>query len=118
MNAVELLAWQWQGYVRNHASRANLLMHIVLVPLFVAGNIAFVLGLVRGAWLVAVAGLVATGVSIALQGRGHALEVEAPVPFTGPRNALARIFLEQWVTFPRFVLSGGWWRALRAASSR
>jgi hypothetical protein len=23
--------------------------------------------------------------------------------------------LEQWITFPRFVLSGGWWRAWRDA---
>ena len=30
-------------------------------------------------------------------------------------QALSRIFLEQWVTFPRFVFSGGWWRALRQA---
>jgi len=36
-------------------------------------------------------------------------------PFTGPLNAMSRIFLEQWVTFPRFVLSGGWSHAMRAA---
>ena len=36
-------------------------------------------------------------------------------PFTSPANAVARIFCEQWITFPRFVLSGGWYRALRTA---
>jgi hypothetical protein len=28
---------------------------------------------------------------------------------------VGRIFFEQWITFPRFVLSGGWLRALRSA---
>jgi hypothetical protein len=31
-------------------------------------------------------------------------------------NAISRIFLEQWVTFPRFVLSGAWMRAWRSLS--
>jgi hypothetical protein len=31
-------------------------------------------------------------------------------------NAVARLFLEQWITFPRFLLSGGWSRALRTSA--
>jgi hypothetical protein len=54
-------------------------------------------------------------VSVALQGRGHRQESTPPEPFTSPVNAVSRIFLEQWVTFPRFVLSGGWSHAMRAA---
>jgi len=52
---------------------------------------------------------------MALQGRGRR---GAPVPavsFSSPAHALSRIFLDQWVTFPRFVLGGGWLRALRNA---
>ena len=52
---------------------------------------------------------------MALQGRGHRGEAVPGAVFE-PRNALSRIFLEQWITFPRFVLTGGWWRALRAAA--
>jgi hypothetical protein len=115
MDASELLAWQWKGYPRYHGSRANLLLHVVVVPLFLAGNVALVLALARGAWPAAILGLAAMGISVALQGRGHAREAHPPEPFTGPRNALARIFFEQWVTFPRFVLSGGWLRAWRQA---
>jgi uncharacterized protein len=33
-----------------------------------------------------------------------------------PIDAVTRIFLEQWITFPRFVLSGAWIRALRGRS--
>lgn len=116
MKLGELLHWQWQGYARNHRARSNLLLHIVLVPLFIAGNIAFVLGIVWLSWWLAPAGIVATFISIAAQGRGHKAEPNPPEPFTGVGNALSRIFLEQWITFPRFVLSGGWLRALRSSA--
>jgi hypothetical protein len=112
-----LLAWQWEGYARYHQSRANLLMHIVLVPLFLAGNVGFVVGVVRQSWIEAAAGAALMGVSIALQGRGHRGEALPPVPFTGAANAIARIFLEQWITFPRFVLTGEWLRELRRSQS-
>lgn len=115
MNAGELMQWQWDGYSRYHQSRANLLLHIVVVPLFVISNIALVAGIVMLSWPVALGGLAAMAVSVILQGRGHKIETNPPEPFTGPTNAVSRIFMEQWVTFPRFVLSGGWRRALRAA---
>jgi hypothetical protein len=54
--------------------------------------------------------------AFAAEARGHAGEMNPAVPFSGPGNALGRIFGEQFVTFPRFVLSGGWSRAYRAAS--
>jgi hypothetical protein len=108
-----LLAWQWQGYSRYHQSRANLLGHIVLVPLFLAGNVALIVGAIRLDWIEAFAGAACMLVSVMLQGRGHRDEPVPPVPFTGPGNALARIFLEQWITFPRYVLTGGWWRGVR-----
>ena len=54
-------------------------------------------------------------VAVALQGRGHRLEPVPPEPFSGPLNFVSRLFFEQWVTFPRFVLSGGWLAALRKA---
>jgi hypothetical protein len=54
--------------------------------------------------------------AVALQGRGHRLEGVAPIPFRGPIDVVSRIFVEQWVTFPRYVLSGGLARAWRATS--
>ncbi|HQR04636.1 MAG: terminase [Proteobacteria bacterium] len=111
----ELLHWQWQGYAHTHQARSNLLLHIVLVPFFLAGNVVLVSGVVLLSWCLVLAGIVATVASIALQGRGHKVEANPPEPFTGVGNALLRIFLEQWITFPRFVLSGGWLHALRSA---
>ena len=96
MTASELLRWQWQGYARYHQNRANLLLHIVAV-----------VTLSPGLLVVAVVGLV---LSVAIQGRSHKLEPVPPEPFTGRADLLGRLFFEQWVTFPRFVIAGGWWR--------
>lgn len=114
MSVVELLRWQWDGYERVHRSRTNLLIHIVVVPLFVLGNIGLIVGLLEGSAILGAVSLAAMIISVALQGRGHKQEQIPPEPFTGPANAISRIFLEQWVTFPRFVASGGWLRAFRA----
>ena len=113
MSVAELLRWQWNGYPRFHRSRANLRIHIVVVPLFLLGNVALVLGLLKGSAPVGAVSVVAMGVSVALQGRGHKQEEVPPEPFTSPVNAVLRIFLEQWITFPRFVISGKWRRAIR-----
>jgi hypothetical protein len=110
-----LLRWQWEGYERYHRSRANLLLHIVAVPLFLSGNLGLVGSLVRLEPISAVGSLACMVVSVVLQGRGHGREAEPPVPFRGPLDAVGRIFLEQWINFPRFVLTGGWTRALRAS---
>jgi len=54
----ELLRWQWQQYPRYHQSRANLLLHIAFVPVFVLANVALVVSIAtslyhaRTTWLV------------------------------------------------------------------
>ena len=70
----------------------------------------------RWPWL-GLAGLVTMVLVMAVQGRGHRIEEVAPVSFTGPVDVVTRILAEQWVTFPRFVLSGGFGRAWRAAGA-
>jgi hypothetical protein len=108
---------QWERYARYHQSRTNLLLHIVFVPLFLLSNAALLVALLARSWLLAIAAVVLAGVSLAIQGRGHAREPVPPEPFTGPSNAITRIVVEQWVTFPRFVLSGALRQALRKPSS-
>ena len=70
---------------------------------------------IAGRLVVSLVGALCIGVSLAVQGRGHRLEAEAPAPFAGPGDFIARLVAEQWITFPRFVLSGGWYRNLQAA---
>jgi hypothetical protein len=113
----ELLRWQWDGYARYHHSRVNLLIHIVAVPVFLLATVGTVMALLQQSLWLGIVSIAAAVVSLALQGRGHKQEQVSPEPFTGPANAISRIFLEQWVTFPRFVLSGGWAHALREATS-
>ena len=113
MSIGDLLQWQWAGYPRYHQSRANLLIHIVAVPLFLVGTVALIIAAVQLSLVALATAIGCIVVALALQGRGHRLERVSPEPFSGPVNFIARLFLEQWVTFPRFVLSGGWRAALR-----
>jgi len=115
MRIAELIRWQWAGYARYHQSRANLLIHIVAVPLFLLGTLGFAAALVQLSAMLLGVSLGCVIVAIALQGRGHRMEPVPPEPFSGPVNFIARLFLEQWITFPRFVVSGGWSAALRKA---
>jgi len=107
-----LLAWQWRGYPAAHRDRVNLLLHLVAVPAFIAG----ILATAQLAWLRLWVGAgIAFAVAIlafAVQGLGHNRERVAPEPFAGPGDFVARVFAEQFITFPRFVLSGGWLRNL------
>jgi hypothetical protein len=115
-----LLAWQRRLYDGNHQERANLLIHVLTVPLFMLGTVA-----VAGGWLLAwwwpLVGVALMVAAMAAQGRGHRREAVAPVPFAGAGDVLARIFVEQWVTFWRYVASGGFaaaWRGQPAADEK
>jgi hypothetical protein len=111
---VEIGRRQWRDYAHFHQSRANLLLHAAAVPVFLAGNIGLVLALLHADSGLGSIAATATAVSLAVQGLGHRREPLPPEPFASAGNAIVRIVLEQWVTFPRFVLSGRWRRAWRA----
>jgi len=81
------------------------------------GTVALVLSPFVSGWL-APAGLAAMAVAVALQGRTHRLELTAPIPFRGPGDVVARFLAEEWVTFPRYVASGGFGRAWREPAPR
>lgn len=107
-----LLEWQWSDYQTKHRNRLNLVLHIVTVLLFQIGTLILRCALVTASgWAAAVGAICLVG-ALAAQGRGHKLEPETPAPFDGPADFVSRFFAEQWVTFPRFVLSGGWYRNL------
>jgi hypothetical protein len=113
MRDQRLLAWQWAIYERGHHDRGNLIVHAFTAPLFIAGCLAVVATPLWG-WS-GVWGAAAMLIALVLQGRGHRNEVTPPAPFEGPLDFVARFFAEQWVTFPRFVLSGAFARAYQAS---
>ena len=109
----ELLAWQWRIYPGSHRQRLNLLIHAATAPLFWIGLIAIVAALFGvGLWYLP-AGAVLIAVPVFAQRFGHGREIQRPEPFAGFDDFVSRFFAEQLVTFPRFVLSGGWLRNLR-----
>jgi uncharacterized membrane protein YGL010W len=114
----DLLAWQWSDYAAKHRARVNLLIHIVAVPLFVAGLVLVIAGIGLADWTPGLAGLAAMIAGFAAQGLGHGREPERPAPFLGSIDFLSRFLAEQFVTFPRFVISGGWSANLRQAAAR
>ena len=110
-----LVAWQWGLYPRGHRARANLLMHAATVPLFWAGTV-LVLAAPVVSWWTAPVGLLVMVSAFGAQAGTHTLEGGRPVPFSGPFDVVARAFCEQWVNFPRYVLTGGFARAWREAA--
>jgi hypothetical protein len=108
-----LLGWQWSLYEKGHTTRGNLLLHLFTAPLFVVGTALLLSGVAVPR--LAVIGGALMALALVAQGRGHNGEGERPVPFQGPMDFVSRFFAEQFVTFPRFVLSGGWAKAWKAA---
>ena len=110
-----LLSWQYEGYPQYHGDRTNLLIHIVAVPAFVLSAAWLVVAALSMQWAQLVVAILAVLVSFLVQGIGHKREAAPPIPFAGPGDAVSRILAEQFVTFPRFVFSGGYGRALKAS---
>jgi hypothetical protein len=105
-------------YPRVHATRANLLIHILAVPLFWIGLIATLVSIVQLDAISVLLGAAMLAISIALQGVGHRREGERPKAFASPWEFATRIVSENLYVFPRFVLTGGWARAWAAGVER
>jgi hypothetical protein len=108
-----LLAWQWSIYPQGHRSHLNLGLHLATVPLFLLGTVAIVVSPLTS-WLLAPLGLAGMLVAVIAQRRGHKSEVSPPRPFRSFFDFVARFFVEQWVTFPRYLASGALVRAWRS----
>ncbi|GAB3670986.1 DUF962 domain-containing protein [Silanimonas algicola] len=105
-----LLAWQFRDYAERHQDKLNLWLHLYAVPAFVAGALGVLLNLIALSLVGVAASLAFVVAAFLVQGLGHRREPVPPVPFDGPGDFLKRVFAEQFITFPRFVLSGGWMR--------
>ncbi len=115
MGPVELVRWQWNDYALFHQDRTSLWLHLASVPLFWLGLLSVISWPWHRSWLAAALGLAIVPLVFAIQRAGHKREKNAAKPFTSPLNAIARLFTEQLVTFPRFVLSGRVLHALRSS---
>lgn len=106
-----LPAWQWRVYPHSHQHPTNLVLHLIAVPLFIVGFLLIVSGVFSLSLLNLAIGVIGILAALGLQRHGHSLEAQVTEPFTDRQDAVQRLLVEQFVTFPRFVLSGAWWRA-------
>ena len=114
---MQLLQWQWSNYASAHRDRWNLLIHLVTAPIFAVGLALLPIGALAGSLQLAAAGFALVLAAIVVQARGHAREGQSPAPFRGPRDFVLRLTAEQLITFPRFVLSGRFLRAMRESAA-
>jgi hypothetical protein len=103
-------------YPKFHQDRVNLAIHLVAVPMFVAGALSTLTLLATMHWVQAGAAALVPALAFAAQGVGHRCEPNPPVPFAGPGDFVARVVLEQFFRFWRYLLTGGWWAAWKAAA--
>jgi len=111
-------SWQWRNYANNHRHPANLVLHLIAVPLFIIAALLILDGLLSWSFSSLAIGIIGLVAALAFQRHGHSLEAEASEPFSDRNDAVKRLLVEQFVTFPRFVLSGAWWRAWKERHRR
>ena len=116
MSITEMLAWQWQGYINYHQSRGNLVIHWLAVPLFITATFTMLWALIHAEISNAILAALAMAIAMLIQGLGHAAEPLPVQPFKDVKEAVLRVLLEQFVTFPRFFSSASWWLVYQANS--
>lgn len=110
MGILETIKWQWQDYPKYHLDKGNLLIHIFAVPVMWTAAALFIVGIFRLSLLAILFAVAAFFISLMLQNIGHRREQNPPVPFTGKMNFVMRLFCEQFINFPRFFFTGGWFK--------
>jgi len=114
MGIVEFFQWQWSGYSQAHQNRTNLLIHLLAVSAFIIAAVCLVVGIAKLSPAAVVLSMAAMLASVLLQVRGHKLEQSQPRPFKSRFDFVRRVLAEQFFTFPRFVLTGHWYKNFAA----
>jgi hypothetical protein len=120
MNFAEVINQQWDGYAERHQNKTNLLIHIVTVPLVWIAGIQVIGALLLmltgvGGFTVLVWAAILIAVALFAQSHGNSMEAAKPAPFPGWKTFAINAAAEQFVTFPRFVLTGQWLRNFQSS---
>jgi hypothetical protein len=119
MTFPQLLEAQWSDYPERHTHRTNLLIHILAVPMswfgafWILGGFLLMLMGVPGAFGMLFWGAAFIAGALAAQHYGNSLEGRRAPPIRDPKQFARHAFAEQFVTFPRFVLTGAWFENLK-----
>jgi Protein of unknown function (DUF962) len=106
----DFLQWQWSIYSKGHQNKTNLVVHLFAVPLFIAAMLGMAISILRFSLLIGAVSLAGAMLSLALQKKGHSFEENQPPTFSGFRDFVFRLLVEQLIAFPRFLLTGEWRR--------
>lgn len=111
----QLVDWAWRETPPVHANRANLLIHVVAVPVFVGAHVLAIVGAVMlDAWPI-IAGVVLAVIPLVLQRRGHALERQPVHAFASTKDFVGRLYAKQFCNFWRFLFTGAWFASFKRA---
>jgi hypothetical protein len=119
MTFAEVVNAQWNDYSERHRNKTNLIIHVVTVPLVwlaaieVAGALLLML-IGVGGLKIFVWALIMVAIALFAQNYGNQMEAVKPPPLTNAKDFAINAAAEQFVTFPRFVLTGGWLRNFQA----
>ncbi|TBW02613.1 hypothetical protein E0E52_16370 [Azotobacter chroococcum] len=114
--AAEYFHRQWQHYEDCHHNRTNLALHMLALPLFVVACLVLASALLQRDLLTLILGGLGLSAALALIAQGHHFEAGADPRH--PENSVSHLLVEQFLTFPWFVLSGAWRRAWRACQRK
>lgn len=123
MNFLDLVEKQWSDYADRHRHRHDLLIHLIAVPVLWVGAFHLLGGVfltllgVPGALGMLIWAAVLIGGSLFAQARGHAMEGLPSEQFADAGDYARRMLAEQFINFPRFVLSGRWLRNFQATAA-
>ncbi|SEP66027.1 hypothetical protein SAMN04244573_00228 [Azotobacter beijerinckii] len=95
-----------------HHNRTNLALHMLALPLFVVACLVLASALLSLNLLALILGGLGLSAALALLAQGHRFETGSDPRH--PENSLSHLLVEQFLTFPWFVLSGAWRRAWKA----
>ena len=113
-----VLAGPGRGFSRYPRERSTRLTHRMAGPAYIAATLATATQALQAQWFGAAVAFVFAAIAFAVQGVGHKRERTAPEPFSGAGDFAARMLAEQFITFPRFVLSGQWARNLAEPATK
>lgn len=98
-----LPAWQYATYSEFHGNKWNVLLHVITVPIFWAAIGVLLSALFLLSWQRLLLGAGLLLIPLVVQGIGHKREGRSPLPFEGPMDFASRFFVEQVITFPRWI---------------
>jgi len=95
-----------------------MIIHIVSVPVFVLGTLSLFVSLIELSPIGMLISILVVVIAFGAQGFGHSKERISPESFATPGQAIVRILSEQFITFPRYVLSGGWYATYQSSAAQ